>query len=135
MSTEKIQNIQGLRGVAVLLVVFSHMLRIEGKYAQFEYILPELFLIGMSGVDLFFLISGFVMVAVTQSSSQSKIQIQKFLYYRVTRIYPLYWFYSVLILGVYLLQPNLINSSQGNQVNILESLLLIPQNLLLISKK
>ena len=89
VSTRKIQNIQGLRGIAVLLVVFTHMLSIEGKYAQFEYIIPELFIIGESGVDLFFLISGFVMVAVTHSKSQSKIQIQKFLYHRIARIYPL----------------------------------------------
>ena len=34
--------------------------------------IPELFIIGESGVDLFFLISGFVMVAVTHSNSQSK---------------------------------------------------------------
>jgi peptidoglycan/LPS O-acetylase OafA/YrhL len=129
VSTRKIQNIQGLRGIAVLLVVFTHMLSIEGKYAQFEYIIPELFIIGESGVDLFFLISGFVMVAVTHSKSQSKIQIQKFLFHRVARIYPLYWFYTVLILGVYLLQPSLVNSNQGNQVNIFASFLLIPQNL------
>jgi len=130
MPTKKVQNIQGLRGLAVLLVVFSHMLVMEGKYAQPDHVLPELFMIGASGVDLFFLISGFVMVAVTRSSFQSKINIQKFLYHRVTRIYPLYWFYSVLILGVYLAQPSLVNSSQGNQVNILASFLLIPQNVL-----
>lgn len=130
MPTNKVQNIQGLRGLAVLFVVLSHMLPVEGKYAQFEYVLPELLLIGVSGVDLFFLISGFVMVAVTRSSFQSKIKIKKFLYHRITRIYPLYWFYSALILGVYLLQPSLVNSSQGNQVNILASFLLIPQGLL-----
>jgi peptidoglycan/LPS O-acetylase OafA/YrhL len=54
------------------------MLSVEGRYAQFEYVIPKLFIIGESGVDLFFLISGFVMVAVTHSNSQSKIQIQKF---------------------------------------------------------
>ena len=129
VSTRKIQNIQGLRGIAVLLVVFTHMLSVEGKYAKFEYIIPEFIIIGESGVDLFFLISGFVMVAVTHSHSQSKIQIQRFLFHRIARIYPLYWFYTVLILGVYLLQPSFVNSSQGNQVNILASFLLIPQNL------
>jgi len=128
--TKKIQNLQGLRGVAVLLVVFMHMLHIETKYALFDYVVPELILIGAFGVDLFFLISGFVMISVTRSAFQSKKAIHKFLYHRVTRIYPLYWFYSIIILCVYLIQPSLVNSSQGNQVNILASFLLLPQNLL-----
>jgi len=130
MSIGKVQNIQGLRGIAVLLVVFSHMLPIEGKYAQFDYILPQLFLMGVSGVDLFFLISGFVMIAVTRNAFQTNKDTQKFLYHRITRIYPLYWFYSSLLLCVYLFQPHLINSSQGNQVNIVASFLLLPQDLL-----
>ena len=130
MYAKKIQNIQGLRGIAVLLVVFRHLLPIETKYAQFDYVVPEFFLIGSSGVDLFFLISGFVMISVTRSAFQSKKEIQKFLYHRIARIYPLYWFYSIIILCVFLIQPSLVNSSQGNQVNILASFLLLPQNLL-----
>ncbi len=128
--TKKIQNIQGLRGIAVLLVVFTHMFHIETKYALFDYVVPKLILIGASGVDLFFLISGFVMISVTRSAYQSRKDVQKFLYHRITRIYPLYWFYSIIILCVYLIQPSLVNSSQGNQVDILASFLLLPQNLL-----
>ena len=127
---KKIQNIQGLRGIAVLLVVFTHMFHIETKYALFEYVVPELILIGASGVDLFFLISGFVMISVTRSVFQSRKGILNFLYHRVSRIYPLYWFYSSVILCVYFIQPSFVNSSQGNQVNILESFFLLPQNLL-----
>lgn len=127
---KKIQNIQGLRGIAVLFVVFTHMFHVETKYALFDYVVPELILIGASGVDLFFLISGFVMISVTRSVFQSRKGIQKFLYHRISRIYPLYWFYSSIILCVYFVQPSFVNSSQGNQVNILESFLLLPQNLL-----
>lgn len=87
-------------------------------------------MIGVSGVDLFFLISGFVMVAVTRNAFQSPVEIQQFLYHRITRIYPLYWFYSALILCVYLVQPNLVNNSQGNQANVLASFLLVPQDIL-----
>lgn len=130
VNSKKIQNIQGLRGIAVLLVVFRHMLPTESKYAQFDYVLPELLFIGASGVDLFFLISGFVMISVTRNVFQSRKEIQRFLYHRIARIYPLYWFYSSIILCVYLIQPSLVNSSQGNQVNILASFLLLPQNLL-----
>ncbi|MCK5697327.1 MAG: acyltransferase [Gammaproteobacteria bacterium] len=129
-SHQKIKNIQGLRAIAVLLVVVTHLLPIEEKYAQFDFILPQFLMIGASGVDLFFLISGFVMVAVTRNAFESQSAIKHFIYHRITRIYPLYWFYSILILGVYLIQPTLVNSSQGNQVNILASFLLLPQTLL-----
>ena len=70
------------------------------------------------------------MIAVTRSTVQSKKEIQRFLYHRVARIYPLYWFYSSIILCIYFIQPGMVNSSQGNQVNILASFLLLPQNLL-----
>jgi exopolysaccharide production protein ExoZ len=126
----RIQNIQALRGIAALLVVSSHMLRIEGKYAQFDYLLPDFLMIGNSGVDLFFVISGFVMVFVTRGTFQHNEPVNRFLYCRFTRIYPLYWFYSTLILCAYIVQPTLVNSSQGNRVNIIASYLLIPQDLL-----
>jgi peptidoglycan/LPS O-acetylase OafA/YrhL len=129
MPTEKIQNIQALRGIAVLLVVFFHVQIVEEKYAQYDFISPDFFIIGMSGVDLFFVISGFVMVIVTHRSFQSSGKIRQFLYHRITRIYPLYWFYSSLVLCVYLIQPTLVNSSVGNQVNIISSYLLLPQDL------
>jgi len=112
MKSKKVLNIQALRGIAVLLVVFSHMLPIENKYSATDKILPDIFMIGISGVDLFFLISGFVMVSVTQNTNQSISKIKLFLYHRFTRIYPLYWFYSILILTVFLLQPSMVNNSQ-----------------------
>jgi len=130
MKSKKVLNIQALRGIAVLLVVFSHMLPIENKYSATDKILPDIFMIGISGVDLFFLISGFVMVSVTQNTNQSISKIKLFLYHRFTRIYPLYWFYSILILTVFLLQPSMVNNSQDNQIDIISSFLLIPQDLL-----
>jgi len=81
----------------------------------------------MFGVDLFFVISGFVMVTVTRGKFQQSRQAVTFLYHRISRIYPLYWFYSLLVLVVFLLQPSFFNSSQFGQVNILASLLILPQ--------
>jgi exopolysaccharide production protein ExoZ len=123
----KIQNLQALRGIAVLLVVVFHLVPIEEKYGGGNTILPHFLGFGLSGVDLFFVISGFVMVTVTRGKFGIPGQAQRFLYHRVSRIYPLYWFYSLLVLAVFLWQPTMINSSQGGQVNLVASFLLWPQ--------
>ena len=127
---KKINNIQSLRGIAVLFVVFLHLFIVENKYSGFDTLLPDVFQFGNFGVDLFFVISGFVMVTVTQGKFQNVKQSLRFLYHRLTRIYPLYWVYTFIALAVFLIKPAWINSSQGNQVNILESFLLLPSNLL-----
>ncbi|MCK5696529.1 MAG: acyltransferase [Gammaproteobacteria bacterium] len=127
---DKIKNIQSLRGIAVLLVVLFHLLNIEQKYGGSEHILPNFFQFGMFGVDLFFVISGFVMVAITRGKFQVFNESLKFLYHRIARIYPLYWIYTSLLFIVFFLQPMLINNAQGNQVDILSSFLLIPSHIL-----
>ncbi|MGR8931485.1 MAG: acyltransferase family protein [Gammaproteobacteria bacterium] len=126
---KKISNIQGLRGIAVLLVAFFHLMLIEQKYDQ-NAIMPKLMSFGISGVDLFFVISGFVIVTVTRNQFRKPASAFKFLYHRVSRIYPLYWIYSALVLVLFLLKPTWVNSAQGNRVDVLSSFLLLPQNLL-----
>ena len=126
----KLQSIQALRGVAVLAVVLFHLLTVEQKYGGTNTILSILFQFGMSGVDLFFVISGFVMVTVTRGKFQSCKNVFEFIFHRASRIYPTYWVYSILVLGVFLIKPSWVNSSQGNQVNIVASFLLLPSQTL-----
>ena len=49
---------------------------------------------------------------------------------KVARSYPLYWFYSTLVLIIWFCKPEMVNSVQDNQVNILASFLILPQDLL-----
>lgn len=128
MTPKKFANIQALRGVAVLLVVLFHLMVVENKYDPGNALLPKFLNIGTAGVDLFFVISGFVMVIVTRGQFQQLASAVTFFYHRITRIYPLYWFYSGLILIVYLIHPELVNASQGHQANIIKSFLLLPQD-------
>lgn len=101
----------------------------EKKWGSENTILPGLMNLGASGVDLFFIISGFVMVIVTRGMFQQKGTVATFMYNRISRIYPLYWFYSLILLCAFLVKPELINPTMGNQVNIVESFLLLPQNI------
>src|SRR5262245_65089484 len=91
---EKIEAIQALRGVAVLAVVAFHSLVFERKYSGGDLVLPGWFRFGESGVDLFFVISGFVMVTVTRGRFGKFNEVVRFLWSRATRIYPTFWFRS-----------------------------------------
>ncbi len=125
--TAKLQSVQVLRGLAVLLVLLRHILVMESKYGRGEVLLGDFFKIGDAGVDLFFVISGFVMVTVTARIFQKKGAVASFLYKRAARIYPLYWLYSLVILAVFLKFPQMVNSGQGNRVDLLASFTLLPQ--------
>lgn len=123
----RLQNIQALRGIAALLVAFSHLLIIERKYSS-DQVLSQWTELGMVGVDLFFVISGFIMVHVAWSFRRGFGAVGEFLFARATRIYPLYWFVSFLTLGVWFWRPEIVFSSLGGAPDFLKSFLLIPDN-------
>ncbi len=78
-ANQPIASIQYLRGAAAIAVVIFH---------QFQGRAYGLFDLGKYGVDLFFVISGFLMVAMTESRETTPIG---FLKDRIVRIVPLYW--------------------------------------------
>jgi len=90
--TNKLYNIQALRGVAVLLVVLYHLCCAEAKlwpHADFKYF--SLLKFGFGGVDLFFVISGFIITFVNYDSLGNPKAIPSYLEKRFLRIFPLYW--------------------------------------------
>jgi peptidoglycan/LPS O-acetylase OafA/YrhL len=93
-----IANLQLLRGVAALMVVLIHM---QGLLAP---ALPASAFGGSlhAGVDIFFVISGFVMVYVTERRPASGL---RFLLDRLIRIVPVYWLFTTLFLAVALGLP------------------------------
>jgi exopolysaccharide production protein ExoZ len=84
----RINNIHGLRAFAALIVVLFHVNLNAIKNGFTESSLNNLFDIGNSGVDIFFVISGFVMVV---SNWNKKISILGFFTRRLLRIFPLYF--------------------------------------------
>lgn len=92
---DKIRSIHYLRGIAALLVVCFHLrVDINGVYAQ-SNLGNLLFDGGASGVDLFFIISGFI---ITMSADKNNESFTNFAIKRIFRIYPV--FISMLILFV-----------------------------------
>lgn len=124
---QKIGNIQALRGIAVLLVVFAHVGSYEKRFFDGHAYLQLFTSIGTAGVDLFFVISGFVMMAICQGRFQKKNGASSFLLRRVVRIYPLYWVFTLLYLPIFLLHPEMMNRQEGAEgISLLRSFLLLP---------
>jgi exopolysaccharide production protein ExoZ len=85
----KFISIQILRAYAAMLVVIFHSQAIVPQYSHSISKSAELMgSFGTYGVDLFFIISGFVITYTVQKSHPSAIE---FLVKRLIRIVPLYW--------------------------------------------
>lgn len=83
---DKIKSIHYLRGIAALLVVAFHLRGVlNGVYAQSD-IGDRLFVSGASGVDIFFIISGFIISLSTVRSE--KHNALNYIIKRFFRVYP-----------------------------------------------
>lgn len=127
---KKLESIQALRAIAILFIVLNHLTIIEVKFGKGPTVFPAFLGRGLGGIDLFFTISGLMMVTINRGKTRSFRQALFFLYNRLVRIYPLYWVYSLLVLPFYFLLPTWVNSAQGNRVDLWSSFLLLPSHLL-----
>ena len=112
-------NIQYLRAFAVINVVFFHVLMISESYGQkvnYAYFLTDW---GQGGVDLFFVISGFIMVYIQHINPKSA---KTFMCNRVIRIVPLYWTISIFFVSAYFLYPDIFRSFSPDVGQIFPSL-------------
>ena len=102
-----ISRLNGLRGTAVILVMFYHFyegFEGTGRWSKALYYLVET---GWAGVDLFFVLSSFLITRILLEAKGQPHYFRNFYFRRVLRIFPLYYF--SLILMVYcipLLWPN-----------------------------
>jgi len=87
-----LQSLQAWRAISVLAVVAYHLAyetqRVWGNNCESLFGPP--FDYGFLGVDLFFAISGFVIVWVYANKLNSPREIPEYLWHRITRIYPSY---------------------------------------------
>ncbi len=89
-----------LRAVAITLVFFFHYMILQGGQPTW---LPKISRFGWTGVDLFFVLSGFLIAhqLFTQMKKEQKFSLKAFFVKRFFRIIPAYW----VVLAVYFLFP------------------------------
>jgi exopolysaccharide production protein ExoZ len=115
-----LNNLQNLRALAAYSVVFYHCLMrfvTPGDPIGRAYLdLPS------GGVDLFFVISGFVMVHTTRDDEKPYWFATK----RVARIVPLYWAATAIVIAMVLLRDWIFPNVQITAESIFSSLFFIP---------
>lgn len=132
---EQLRSIQALRGLAALAVMFAHLHGVEARHSGEEPVLSVAWIAGVSGVDLFFVISGFIMVWVAGDTVPTRQNAAKFLFARTLRIYPLWWLFAAAMAVYFLLAygtpwdaQNLAASNVSGGEHLLKSFLLIPHD-------
>ena len=97
-------NLNGLRFLAVLLVIIDHVEEIRSHFKLSSYwSVPAVPLLGQLGVDLFFVLSGFLITYLLLAEKQKlgTIDFRDFYMRRVLRIWPLYFVVVALSLFVF----------------------------------
>ncbi len=101
----RFDSIQTLRGLAAVFVILEHIRFLN---------------CGAFGVDIFFCISGFMIMFTTHESTRH------FLRKRIIRILPLYYLMTIGTFLLLLLFPSMFEQTSANPVFLIKSLLFIP---------
>ena len=119
--TQRFPLVDLLRGFAALLVVFYHVL-VHRPWPNFDITgIGKLPMMGWVGVDLFLVISGFVIGKTAMDGHDSGLPWrQRYIHRRITRIVPLYL--ATLIIWVILVNPALLTYGLASAYHIVTHL-------------
>ncbi len=127
MHRAKIEAVQALRAVAALSIAILHVLHDAigldptGMIGRLHSALPW-----DAGVDLFFVISGFVMVYASAELFGRRDGTALFMARRLIRIVPLYWATTTLFLLMALIARPVVTEGAGSVAHILMSYAFLP---------
>ena len=120
----RIPLLQALRGVASILIIIKHALY---ELTQTTPLQIDLYRVNYLtvGIDIFFVLSGFIMVYTTRGQS-GWADVKRFALKRIIRIVPIYWVYTLLLLGVALAVPQVLAKAEFMPLDFIKSLFFIP---------
>lgn len=120
---KNLETLQLVRAVAVILVVFHHSYHLLIKYYGIDAPYFSLFEYGSMGVDLFFVLSGFIIFYIHHKDIGNKKRLNAFILKRFVRIYPIYWVITLSFVFINLMEGNLYST-----IYFLKSFFLLPQS-------
>lgn len=125
-SKQALNSIQHLRGIAALLVVSVHAHHLAVELGIKSSLLAIFAKYGEVGVDIFFVLSGFLMIYTTKSKEPGLATALGFMRARIVRIVPMYWLLTIVYACVLFILPSLFNQHRFVLHHVWTSLLFIP---------
>ncbi len=109
--------LDGVRGLAVLMVMFFHYesRRFDLHFPGWGLVLDG-FRFGWSGVDLFFVLSGFLITGILWDSKERPRYFRNFYARRTLRIFPLYYAFLLLIYALLPILGAVSTTRAGTQI-------------------
>jgi peptidoglycan/LPS O-acetylase OafA/YrhL len=96
MANHKFPSLNGLRGLSIIMVINSHCRNIFKNLQEHVLLKPFVYFAqdGQMGVNIFFIISGFLITSIMldEETATKKISLKKFYIRRTLRIFPAYYF-------------------------------------------
>jgi len=124
--SEQVYSLQVLRGIAAILVVLYHLEKFS-KVVFYESFFNSIFSFGYSGVDIFFVLSGFIIFFVNKNAFGNKGKVITYLVKRFTRIYPIYWIVCFFVIPAFFIFPKYGQGYETQISSVVASWFLIPQ--------
>jgi exopolysaccharide production protein ExoZ len=122
----KLDSLQSLRGMAAMLVVLFHASGMIGSEAYGDRtVFGDFFSWGHSGVQLFFVISGFIILYVYRNDIGRPETFKKYAIKRFVRIYPVYWVVLVPLIALYFAIPQFGTGAETELSVIVGSIFLV----------
>ena len=121
-ATGTLFTIQALRACAAAAVVAYHCFHMLVHNGGYTLAVPH---IGASGVDLFFVISGFIMIYTSRNAFRQPRASLTFIRRRAIRILPLYWLYTTAVVLLLAFAPGLFAEVEFDRRHVVMSYLLL----------
>lgn len=121
----RLERITALRGVAAVIVVLYHVRQIALRDLGGSYGFGW-FGFGHAGVDLFFVLSGFIIYHVHAGDIGHRARTAPFAEKRLARVYPIYWVVTLVVLLLAALAPGSMSAAKFSPAFIAKSLTLWP---------
>jgi len=101
ISDKRVPELDGLRGIAILLVLIWHFtgMLVDPEQGTLQNAAWRYLIFGQSGVDLFFVLSGFLIIGILVDNREGPNYFRTFYARRVLRIFPPY---LILVSGFWL---------------------------------